>query len=119
MCVSVCLSSQHKNKNTRLLTGQALADGLDNDIVLNVIGVVGLQLSSNTSEGSLEGLLGGSVDHLGLCAAVRSARVVRSGADIAVGRYLNTGFIGGPSDEGDLVSGIKSAVCAPRPLGES
>lgn len=34
--------------------------------MLNVVGVVGLELGGDTSEGALEGLLGGSVDHLGL-----------------------------------------------------
>lgn len=48
------------------LTGETLADGLEDGIVLNVIGVVGLELGGNASQASLQGLLGGGVDHLGL-----------------------------------------------------
>ena len=50
----------------RRLTGEALADGLDDGVVFDVVGVVGLELNGDTSQGSLESLLGGSVDHLGL-----------------------------------------------------
>lgn len=48
------------------LAGETLADSLDDAVVLDVVGVVGLELGSNAGEGSLEGLLGGGVDHLGL-----------------------------------------------------
>lgn len=48
------------------LTSKALADGLDDGVIFNVIGVVGLQLCGDTSQRSLEGVLGGSVNHLGL-----------------------------------------------------
>jgi hypothetical protein len=77
----MCLS------NGSNLSSKALADGLDDGIVLNVVRVVGLQLGGNAGEGTLESLLGRSVDHLGLDASV----------------------IGRPSNEGDLVS-------ASRPL---
>lgn len=46
--------------------GETLADGLDDGVPLDVIGIVGLVLDGNTGECSLEGLLGRSVDHLGL-----------------------------------------------------
>ena len=46
--------------------GQALADRLYHRLVLDVIGVIGLQLDGNACEGALQGLLGGGVDHLGL-----------------------------------------------------
>jgi hypothetical protein len=72
----MCLS------NGSNLSSKALADGLDDGIVLNVVRVVGLQLGGNAGEGTLESLLGRSVDHLGLDASV----------------------IGRPSNEGDLVS---------------
>ena len=48
------------------LSGGALADDLEDGVVLNVVGVVGLELSGDASERALESLLGGSVDHLGL-----------------------------------------------------
>lgn len=48
------------------LTSKTLADGLDDAVVLNVVGVVGLQLVSNTGKSSLERLFGGGVNHLGL-----------------------------------------------------
>jgi hypothetical protein len=48
------------------LSSKALADGLDDGVVLNVVRVVGLQLGGNAGEGTLESLLGRSVDHLGL-----------------------------------------------------
>lgn len=51
---------------SRHLTSETLADSLDDGVVFDVIRVVGLELGSNAGEGSLEGLLGGSVDHLGL-----------------------------------------------------
>jgi hypothetical protein len=72
----MCLS------NGSNLSSKALADGLDDGIVLNVVRVVSLQLGGNAGEGTLESLLGRSVDHLGLDASV----------------------IGRPSNEGDLVS---------------
>lgn len=62
--------------------GETLADGLEDGVVLNVIGVVGLELGGNAGEGALQGLLGRSVDHLG----------------------LNTGIIGRPCDKGNLVA---------------
>lgn len=48
------------------LAGEALADGLDDGVVFDVVGVVGLELNGDAGQGSLESLLGGSVDHLGL-----------------------------------------------------
>lgn len=39
------------------LGSRPLADELDDGIVLDVIGIVGLQLSGDAGEGSLEGLL--------------------------------------------------------------
>jgi len=72
----MCLS------NGSNLSSKALADGLDDGVVLNVVRVVGLQLGGNAGEGTLESLLGRSVDHLGLDASV----------------------IGRPSNEYDLVS---------------
>lgn len=51
---------------SQLDSSSALADGLDQLLPLDVIGVVGLHLGSETREGTLQGLLGGGVDHLGL-----------------------------------------------------
>lgn len=48
------------------LSSETLADGLDDGVVLDVVGVVGLQLDGDTGECSLQGFLGGGVDHLGL-----------------------------------------------------
>jgi hypothetical protein len=67
---------------TARLSSKTLADGLEDGFVFDVISVIGLQLGGNASERSLEGLLGGSVDHLG----------------------LNASIIRGPGNEGDLVS---------------
>lgn len=67
---------------TARLTSKTLADGLEDGVVFDVISVVGLELGGNAGERSLESLLGRSVDHLG----------------------LDTGIIGGPGNEGDLVS---------------
>lgn len=64
------------------LSSKALADSLDDGVVLNVVGVVGLELSSDAGEGTLQGLLGRSVDHLGLDASI----------------------VGGPGNEGNLVA---------------
>lgn len=52
---------------TTRLSGKTLADGLEDGVVFDVISVIGLQLGGNAGERSLKGLLGGSVDHLGLC----------------------------------------------------
>lgn len=46
--------------------GGALANRLEDGLVLNVIGVVGLELGGDTIEGALQGLLGRSVNHLRL-----------------------------------------------------
>lgn len=51
---------------TSLYGGGALADCLDERLVLDVIGVIGLDLDGQAGEGALQGLLGGGVDHLGL-----------------------------------------------------
>jgi hypothetical protein len=67
---------------TARLGSKTLADVLEDGIVFDVISVIGLVLGRNAGERSLEGLLGGSVDHLGLDASI----------------------IRGPGDEGDLVS---------------
>lgn len=48
------------------LSSSPLAHRLDERIVLDVVGVVGLDLGGDAGEGALEGLLGGGVDHLGL-----------------------------------------------------
>lgn len=61
---------------------KALADSLDDAVVLNVVRVVGLELSSDAGEGTLQGLLGRSVNHLGLDASI----------------------IGGPGNECNLVA---------------
>lgn len=45
---------------------ETLRNGLDDAVVFDVIGVVGLEFGGNAGESALEGLLGGSVDHLGL-----------------------------------------------------
>ena len=50
--------------------GKTLADSLEDGVVLNVVRVVGLQLAGNAGERTLQGLLGGSVNHLGLLAEV-------------------------------------------------
>jgi hypothetical protein len=44
----------------------ALGDSGDNALVLDVIGVVGLDVGSETVEGALDGFLGGRVHHAGL-----------------------------------------------------
>lgn len=69
-------------RGKRHLTSHALADGLENGVVLDVVGIVGLELGRNTSERALQGLLGGGVNHLG----------------------HDTGIIGGPGEEGNLVA---------------
>ena len=51
---------------TARLTSKTLADGLEDGVVFDVISVVGLELGGNAGERSLESLLGGGVDHLGL-----------------------------------------------------
>lgn len=48
------------------LTGHAFAHGLENVIVLDIVGVIGLDLSCDARERALEGFLGRGVDHLGL-----------------------------------------------------
>lgn len=48
------------------LGSHALADALDDRIPLDVVRVVCLELGGDTGQGTLEGLLGGSVDHLRL-----------------------------------------------------
>ena len=48
------------------LGGKAFADGLEDRLVLNVVGIVGLELSSNAGQSALKGVLGRGVDHLGL-----------------------------------------------------
>lgn len=48
------------------LSSKTLADVLEDGVVFDVIRVVGLVLVGNAGECSLESLLGGSVDHLGL-----------------------------------------------------
>ena len=45
---------------------ETLGNGLDDAVVFDVVGVVGLEFGGNARESALEGLLGGSVDHLGL-----------------------------------------------------
>jgi hypothetical protein len=44
----------------------ALGDSGDDALVLDVIGVVGLDVGSKTVEGALDGFLGGRVHHAGL-----------------------------------------------------
>ena len=58
------------------LFSKTLADGLEDGVVLDVVGVVGLQLGGDTSEGALQSLLGRGVDHLGLLLGVSSLLVV-------------------------------------------
>lgn len=83
------------------LAGKALADSLEDDVVLDVISVVGLQLGGDTGKCALKGLLGRGVDHLGLYSLVSGA--VLTGGE---GRYahLNASVIGRPGDEGNLVA---------------
>lgn len=99
------IQGKRKHNKTPCLTGKTLADSLDDGVVLNVIGVIGLQLSSNSGEGSLEGLLGGSVDHLGLRWSWSSAGGSEVGSGMVAG-YLNAGIIRGPGNKGDFVSAI-------------
>lgn len=49
---------------------KTLADGLEDSVVLDVVGVVGLELGGNTSERALQSLLGRGIDHLGLLRSV-------------------------------------------------
>lgn len=55
---------------------KTLADGLEDGVVLDVVGVVGLELGGDTSEGALQSLLGRGVDHLGLLRGVRILLIV-------------------------------------------
>jgi len=64
----------------KALTGKTLADDLDDGVVLDVVGVVGLQLGRNAGQGSLEGLLGGGIDHLGLFCGSTLAMWLSSGS---------------------------------------
>lgn len=69
-CLGVSQSGGH-------LSGETLADGLDDGVVFDVIAVVGLQLDGNAGQGLLEALLGGGVNHLGLRHRVSGLRVIR------------------------------------------
>lgn len=50
-------------------------DGVEDGAVLKVVRVVGLELIGEALEGSLESLLGGGVDHLGLFFRVSKKKV--------------------------------------------
>lgn len=55
-------------------------DGVEDRVVLKIVRVVGLDLIGEALEGSLESLLGGGVDHLGLFVHVsKKRRIVRDG----------------------------------------
>jgi len=60
------IASIDYRKGMQCLCGSALADSLENRLPLDVVVVVGLELGRDAGERALEGLLGGSVDHLGL-----------------------------------------------------
>lgn len=59
-------SGEVVGESSRDLCSKALGDGLDDAVVFNVIRVVGLEFSGNTSQRTLQSLLGRSVNHLGL-----------------------------------------------------
>ena len=53
-----------RHKGTRLAAG---GGALDDFTLLDVVGVVGLDVDGEAVEGALEGLLGRGVHHAGLC----------------------------------------------------
>ena len=85
--------------------GGALADRLEDGVVLNVIGVVGLELGGDAIEGALQGLLGRSVNHLGLLEGIVS--MPERNEEKRYETHLNTGIIGGPGNKGNLVAAGK------------
>lgn len=96
---SQCLDSGH--------LGKALADRLQYGVVFDVVLVVGLDLSSDTVESSLQRILGRGVHHLGLWKTV----LVGSGeVGVETVAYHDTGIIGRPCNEGDLVSEQRLAL---------
>lgn len=72
----------------------ALADGLEDGLVLNVVAVVCLNLGGDTGQGAAQSLLGGGVDHLS----------------------HDRGIIRGPGNEGQLVPGRLLVVAARMPI---
>lgn len=90
---------------------KTFADGLEDGIVLDVVGVVGLELSGDTSEGALQSLFGRGVDHLGLLLGVSRLLVVALFSCRET--YLNAGIIGRPGNEGNLVAGeeLARSIC--------
>jgi hypothetical protein len=58
------------------LTVDSAGDGLADGVKLKVFRVVGLDLIGKTLEGSLESLLGGGVDHLGLFVHVSKEKLI-------------------------------------------
>lgn len=93
--------------STACLAGHALADLGQDGVVLDVVGVVGLDLDGDAAQGALQGVLGRRVHHLGLQG---ESVWTRSEGLLAIRTHLDSGIIRRPGDEGQLVSGSSSAA---------
>lgn len=67
---------------TPRLAGHALADLVQDGVVLDVVGVVGLDLDGDAAECALQGVLGRGVHHLGLRGESAMTRLGRETADL-------------------------------------
>lgn len=79
----------------------ALGDTALDVVPLNVVGIVGLNIGSETVEGALDGLLGGRVHHAGLSAVSTSLTSTSS----TVYTHVLRRIIWRPADECDLAPG--------------
>lgn len=93
--------------STACLAGHALADLSQDGVVLDVVGVVGLDLDGDAAQGALQGVLGRGVHHLGL---QDESVWTRSEGGPAIQTHLNSGIIRRPGDEGQLVSALSLAA---------
>src|SRR3569833_1545484 len=106
----------NRNYQGGCLTSQALADGFQDCVVLDVVGVVGLELGGDAVERSLEGLLGRGVHHLGLEGAVSGEGTRRRAREMMVhGEAVLTWMPASSGDQARMVIlflvGRESGVC--------